>query len=157
MPVALVCLTPMASAAEGDLCSATEWMIASCQMDENQGRTVSFCANANKTRVTYTFGTRAHIEWRKSFSNRTPVYRWVDKATDTTYLGFRSSGYAYVFGIPQEKPGARAFLEVTHHERRVQTRTCTQNSFGAQTLKSSAIKEVPDDTVRNNGFVFPPH
>lgn len=131
-------------------------MVASCKLDENKNRTLSFCASADRETMLYRFGTRPTIELMKSFSSENPVFRWIDTATHTIYFGFRSSGYAYVFGVPQETLGAKAFLDVTNLNRPVMTHTCTGNSFGRKSIVSEAIKDIDDNLVRGSGFIFPP-
>lgn len=43
--------------------------------------------------------------------------RWLDLGTYTTYFGFNKGGYSYVLGVPEEKPGAVAFLDVKKMEK----------------------------------------
>lgn len=142
---------------KGHLCEPDESVVASCRLDDTRNRILSFCASADTKTIFYRFGTRPAIELTKNFSSKNPVFRWVDAATYTTYFGFRSSRYAYVFGVPQETLGAKAFLEVTDLNRPVMTRTCTENSFGEKTIISEAIKEVRGNVVRESVFLFPPH
>lgn len=107
--------------------------------------------------MTYRFGTKSKIELDAAFSSKAPISRWVDSATYTTYFGFRRAEYAYVFGVPQETFGAKAFLEVTKENRPHMSSECTDNSFGEKEMDSKAIQEVKDSVVRDNGFVFPPY
>lgn len=145
-----------ANESKDDLCEPDEIMVASCRLDEEKNRILSFCASADSKTMLYRFGTGSTIELMKSFSSENPVFRWVDAATYTTYFGFRSSGHAYVFGVPQETLGAKAFLEVTSLNRPAMTRTCTENSSGRKSIVSEAIKEVADNVVRGSDFLFPP-
>lgn len=85
-----------------------------------------------------------------------PLFRWVDKATYTTYFGFRTGEYGYVVGVPQQTFGAKAFLEVLKLNKTIMSKTCTANSFGSERLKSVAIKELEDGSVRAQHFSFPP-
>jgi hypothetical protein len=145
-----------ANESKEDLCGFGEVVVASCNSGEIKNRLLSFCGSADNKTIFYRFGTRSTIELIKAFSSKNPVFRWVDAATYTTYFGFRSSGYAYVFGVPQETLGAKAFLEVTSLNRPVMSRTCTDNSYGRKSIVSEAIKEVEDSEVRESGFLFPP-
>jgi hypothetical protein len=145
-----------ANESKADLCYADEYMIASCRLDEAKSRILSFCAGANNKIIFYRFGTVSMTELTRLCSSENPVFRWIDAATYTTYFGFRSSGYAYVFGVPQETLGAKAFLEVTSLNRSVMSRTCTDNSFGRKTIVSEAVREVEDSVVRGADFLFPP-
>jgi hypothetical protein len=146
-----------ANESKEDLCGSDEIMVASCSLNEKKNRILSFCASADKKTIFYRFGTKSTIELMKSFSIEKPVFRWVDAATYTTYFGFRSSGYSYVFGVPQEVLGARAFLEVTSLNKSVMSRTCTDNSFGRKSIMSEAVRDVEDSMVRGGGFLFPPN
>lgn len=146
----------VANDSKDNLCEPDEVIVASCRLDEKKNRVLSFCTSADSKTIFYRFGTRSTIELVRGFSSKNPVFRWVDAATYTTYFGFRSSGYAYVFGVPQETLGAKAFLEVTSLNRPVMSRTCTDNSYGRKSIISEAIKEVEDSDVRESGFLFPP-
>jgi hypothetical protein len=145
-----------AKESKDDLCEPDEIMIASCNLDEKINRTLSFCASTDNKKILYRFGTKSTIELIKGFSSENPVFRWIDTTTYTTYFGFRSSGYAYAFGVPQETLGAKAFLDVTNLNRPVMTHTCTGNSFGRKSIVSEAIKDIDDNLVRGSGFIFPP-
>lgn len=145
-----------ANAFEDDLCEFDEFVVASCRLGEIRNRLVSFCGSADAKTIFYRFGTEARIELIKGFSSGDPVFRRIDAATYTTYFGFRVSKYAYVFGVPQETLGAKAFLEVTGLNGDVMNRTCTGNSYGRKTVVSEAIEEVGDAVVRGFGYLFPP-
>ncbi|WP_139208485.1 MULTISPECIES: hypothetical protein [unclassified Pseudomonas] len=155
----LLMLSPTTTTAqepEANLCTPNEIMIASCRLDEKKQRTVSFCSSADQKRVTYRIGTVSTMEMDVTFPEDSRLYRWVDRATYTVYFGFRVMKYAYIFGVPQETFGAKAFLDVTKQDKDLMSRTCTSNSFGEKMLDSAAIQEVSDDLVRGNGFLFPP-
>ena len=145
-----------ANESKDDLCEPDEIMVASCRLDEKKNRILSFCASADSKTIFYRFGTGSTVELMKNFSSENPVFRWIDAATYTTYFGFRSSEYAYVFGVPQETLGAKAFLEVTSLNRSVMSRTCTDNSFGRKSIVSEAVREIEDSVVRGADFLFPP-
>lgn len=139
------------------LCEPNEVMIASCHLSERKNRIVSLCASADGAMVFYRIGKEQNMELVNGFSKRRVLSRWVDKATYTTYFGFRLPPYAYVLGVPQQTYGAKAFLDVYRDDKGIMLRVCTDNSFGETTFRSEAIREVPDDVVRGNGFLFPPH
>lgn len=142
--------------AETTLCKTDEIMIASCLLNEKKQRILSLCSSADKLNISYRFGTRSKVELDVIFSNKEPVSRWVDVTTYTTYFGFRLKEYAYVVGIPQERYGATAFLEVTKNDLGIMDRNCVENSFGEKNLRSDAIQDVEDELVRGNKFLFPP-
>lgn len=143
--------------AEISLCTSDEVMIASCNLNEKKNRVLSFCASPDKKIVNYRFGFSSKIELDAVFSSEAPLSRWVDVATYTVYLGFRRGKYSYVFGVPQETLGAKAFLDVARDNKDVISAECTDNSFGEKNLSSKAIQDVEDESVRNNGFLFPPN
>jgi len=151
-----LCVNVVAYGAEESLCNPDEILVASCRLNEKKDRYLSFCASVDKKTVTYRFGTESKIELDAIFSSNTPMFRWVDNATYTTYFGFRLAEYAYIFGVPQETLGAKAFLEVTKRNRPLMSRECTNNSFGEKELNSDAIQEVKDNVVRDSKFLFPP-
>jgi hypothetical protein len=101
-------------------------------------------------------GTVDNLEMEAAFSKDKPVARWVDEATYTTYLGFRVSRYGYSFGVPQQVYGAKAFVSITRDDMDLSTKDCGDNSFGDEHVKSVAIREVEDERVRGNRFIFPP-
>jgi hypothetical protein len=138
------------------LCDSDEIMVASCVLNEKKRRVLSFCSSADKKTIVYRFGVEQKIDLINDFSVRSPVSRWIDKWTYTTYLGFRVNEYSYVLGVPQEKYGARAFLEVAKNDVALMDRSCLENSFGEKDLDSEAIMDVEDRIVRDNKFLFPP-
>lgn len=142
--------------AEENLCTLDEVLIASCHLSEKKKRIISFCASADKNLVSYRFGLGSAVELDAVFSNEVPLSRWMDIATYTVYFGFRRGGYSYVFGVPQETLGAKAFLDVERGNKNVMSVDCTDNSFGEKNLNSKAIQDVEDESVRGNGFLFPP-
>ncbi|MCK1792054.1 hypothetical protein [Pseudomonas violetae] len=143
--------------AETTLCTTDEVMIASCHLNEKKNRILSFCSSADKKVVSYRFGLISKVELDAVFSSEAPLSRWVDTATYTVYLGFRRAKYSYVFGVPQETLGAKAFLDVAKDNKDLMSAECTDNSFGEKDLGSEAIHEVEDEFVRSNGFIFPPN
>lgn len=142
--------------AETSLCTSDEVMIASCHLKEKKNRTLSFCASSDKKKVSYRFGSNSKVELDTVFSIEGPLSRWVDVVTYTVYFGFRHGRYSYVFGVPQETLGAKAFLDVARDNKNVMSAECTDNSFGEKSLSSEAILEVEDGSIRNNKFLFPP-
>jgi hypothetical protein len=142
-------------AEEPNFCNESEILIAGCVLHEPRARSVSLCAASDRKTISYTFGTADKKELEHTFSRQRPLHRWMDTATYTTYLGFRISEYSYVFGIPSERYGVVAFLDVSRGSQRLMTKLCTQNSFGEGQLNSEAVREIDDASVRNNGFIFP--
>jgi hypothetical protein len=152
-------LSQISFAGEADphLCRDREIKIAGCQLAETKARLLSFCATSDRKTIFYRFGSRSNLEMEQIFTSENPLHRWVDKATYTTYLGFRVSAYSYVFGVPQETIGARAFIGVEKNQEEIMSRLCTQNSFGEKQLRSKVIREADDENIRNNNFIFPPY
>lgn len=143
--------------AETSLCTSDEVMVASCHLNEKKNMVLSFCANPDKKTVNYRFGFSSKIELDAVFSSEAPLSRGVDVAAYTVYLGFRRGKYSYFFGVPQEALGAKAFLDVAMNYKDVMSAECTDNSFGEKSSSSKAIQNVEDESVRNNGFLFPPN
>lgn len=143
-------------ASEDISCFKNETLIAGCHLDEQKQRSVSLCSSANKETITYRFGTPEKDEMAQTFRATRPLFRWIDKATYTTYFGFRTGEYGYVVGVPQQTFGAIAFLEVLKLNKTIMSKTCTANSFGSERLKNVAIKELDDGSVRAQHFSFPP-
>ncbi|OQR29573.1 hypothetical protein BWR59_19075 [Pseudomonas sp. Bc-h] len=149
-----LCVAAQATADEANLCIREETYIGGCHLAEKKSRLLSFCTQGRN--VIYRIGSEKKLEMEYVFSKEKPLTRWVDKATYTTYFGFRSGRYGYSFGVPQQTFGARAFLEVTLGNQTVMSRRCTQNSFGKDDLESEAIREADDAKIRISGFIFPP-
>lgn len=141
---------------ERGLCSAAEINVASCET--TKGKFASICA-AQGGLVYYKFGSYSRVELDVEFSAKKTIFRWVDLNTYITFFGFNRGGYSYVFGVPQETLGATAFLIVRKAGERFsydETFTCISNSFGEKNLRSKAIHDVEDESVRRGGFLFPP-
>lgn len=143
-------------ASEETLCNANEIMIASCQIDEQKFRKLSICSAQDKETIVYRFGKKKKIEMSVIFSRKNRLNRWSDIGTYTTYFGFRKGDYGYSFGVPQQTYGAKAFLDITWRDKLIQSHNCMSNSFGETNLLNDAVFEVPDDSIRNNKFLFPP-
>lgn len=159
LSLAFVCISftsGTVSASEDISCVKNETLIAGCHLDEQKQRSVSLCSSADKETITYRFGTPEKDEMTQTFRATRPLFRWVDKATYTTYFGFRTGEYGYVVGVPQQTFGAKAFLEVLKLNKTIMSKTCTANSFGSERLKNVAIKELDDGSVRAQHFSFPP-
>jgi hypothetical protein len=145
-----------AVADERNLCRAVEVNVASCET--TNGKYASICA-AREGLVYYRFGGYSKVELDVEFSAGRQIFRWVDLNTYITFFGFNRGGYSYVFGVPQETLGATAFLVVKKAGERFsydENFTCKSNSFGEKDINSEAIKDVEDERVRGNGFLFPP-
>lgn len=149
----------VAESNDENLCKSSEIEVASCQLEGRYKKIISICASEQKELVSYYFGTKNKIELNVEFSSGSKIYRWRDAATYVTFIGFNRNEYSYVFGIPQETFGAKAFLLVKKSKDPLDfnsPRLCTSNSFGEKSLQSSAIEDVDDKTVRSEGFLFPP-
>ena len=149
-------LSTYAYSSEETLCKADEIMIASCQIDEKKSRNLSICSDSDKEKIIYRFGRKNNIEMSVIFSRENRLSRWLDIGTYTTYFGFRKGDYGYSFGVPQQTYGAKAFLDITWKDRLIQNHDCVGNSFGETNLLSAAVLDVPDGSIRDNNFLFPP-
>lgn len=134
------------------LCTEDEKILASCDFNRKK---ISFCADADGKSIHYRYGTSLSTELQVQFTSRKPLSRWVDAATYTTYLGFRQGKYIYLFGIPEERPNANAFLDIYKDNILIKSMSCIGNSLGEKALASGAIRDVDDSVVRGNYFLFP--
>jgi len=139
-----------------NLCDSGRDTIFTCRLDNGGRAVISLCKGRTPLTVDYRRRTIGGVESKIVFDRDKPIFRWVDAATYTTYFGFKQSRDSYVFGNPQEKFGARAFLEVSMDTESVKTFRCHENSFGEKDYDSPAIIDVADEMVRGGGFEFPP-
>lgn len=150
----------VAKSNDESLCGERDVEVASCLLPGKGRRVVSICANEKNSGVAYYFGTKNKIEFRVNFSSQRKLYRWQDKETYVVFFGFNKNGYSYVFGVPQETLGARAFLLKKKSEDLLDfsaPKFCVSNSFGNKNLISVAIGDVSDSAVRDKEFAFPPN
>jgi hypothetical protein len=136
-------------------CSPNETMIASCTLTGKYKRVAVFCANKKTDRIYYFFKRKGRVELKVEFSVSRKLKRWVDQWTYTTYFGFGQGKYDYVLGVPEEKPGAVAFLNIKKNGESLSLNNCDSNSFGDKDIKSNSIEDVLDATVRDSNFRFP--
>ncbi|MDQ9206502.1 hypothetical protein QBS70_20820 [Cronobacter sakazakii] len=94
-----------------DVCNDEEKLVASCDLPGKTSRTAAFCAGKNNEVIYYFKESRA-IKFKIKFNPERKLKRWLDLGTYTTYFGFNNASYTYVLGVPEEKPGALAFLEI---------------------------------------------
>ncbi len=136
-------------------CHSKEVAIATCQAD-SEDKIFSFCANIPGDGVRYRSGTKSEITYERHFSNKDPLSRWTDLATYTVYLGFRDKEFTYVLAVPEERNDAVAILEILKNNETSKRYRCEDNSFGEKMYSSKSIKDVEDEKVRGNRFIFPP-
>ncbi|MBT8765825.1 hypothetical protein [Metapseudomonas boanensis] len=153
---ALLFFASVAFGKDADLCDANEIMIASCFFDEPQRRILSICADKGGEEIFYRFGRKDKVELSTAFSRNKKISRWIDLGTYTTYFGFRVGKYSYIFGIPEEAYGAKAFLKVKKNQDEIMSRECTENTFGEKLMAAPSINDVDDEIIRDSGFIFPP-
>lgn len=153
--VCLLTLTEENTATAGELCHSKEVAIATCQAD-SEDKIFSFCANIPGDDVRYRSGTKSEITYERHFSNKDPLSRWTDLATYTVYLGFRDKEFTYVLAVPEERNGAVAILEILKNNETSKRYRCEDNSFGEKMYSSKSIKDIEDEKVRGNRFIFPP-
>ncbi len=152
------CFSLSVESAEKDLCLLDEVKVAGCETTKN--RFASICSSKSGGRVSYRFGRLSKVELDVLFREGREIFRWVDLNTYITFFGFSNGGYSYVFGVPQETYGARAYLHVqktgsvfTYGD----TLMCLSNSFGEKMFQGGAIVDVSDESVRTDrGLIFPP-
>lgn len=150
-----VVLIMFAHQAYSSECSADETVVSSCTLPGKTPRVAAFCANKNNSTIYYSFEKNNQTELRVDFSTTRKLKRWVDKWTYTTYFGFSQGKYDYILGVPEEKPNAVAFLNIKKDGKSISTSNCNSNSFGEKDIKNFNIEDVPDSSVRDNGFKFP--
>lgn len=156
----LICTSVAAEESDKNLCRISEIEIASCTLEGKHKKILSICASNKKESISYYFGTKNNIELNVNFTSSSKLYRWQDTDTYVTFIGFNRGGYSYVFGVPQETLDAKAFLLVKKSNAPLNLnspRLCTSNSFGDKNMMSSAIADVDDKVVRNEGLIFPPN
>lgn len=151
----LIVLLMSAFNAYSDECNVGEVLVASCVLPGKTQRVAVFCANKKNNTVYYFFRKGAVKNLTVNFNVSSKLKRWLDQGTYTTYFGFKRGGYSYVLGVPEESPGALAFLDVKKDGVTITSKECNENSFGEKDIKSNAIEDVPDSSVRDNGFKFP--
>ncbi|MBA6096439.1 hypothetical protein H4C80_04670 [Pseudomonas juntendi] len=139
-----------------NLCDSGRDTIFTCRLGDGKRSVISLCKGRAPLTVDYRRGTIGGVESKIVFDRDKPIFRWVDVATYTTYFGFEQSRDSYVFGNPQEKFGARAFLEISKDGELVSMFRCHENSFGKKDYDSPAVIDVADEVVRGGGFEFPP-
>jgi hypothetical protein len=136
-------------------CNTNETLIASCSLSGKVQRVAAFCANKKDNTLYYTFKNKSVAELVVHFNSGNKLKRWVDLGTYTTYFGFNQGAYSYVLGVPEERPGVSAFLDVKKNGSTVSSKKCDSNSFGEKDIKNNSIEDVLDSSVRDNGFKFP--
>jgi len=135
-------------------CNFDETLIASCNFSGETNRKAIFCEkNGESTR--YFFKKNDHIELEEKFYSTNKLKRWKDLGTYTTYFGFNKGAYSYILGVPEERPGVVAFLDVRKNGKTISSKECDSNSFGNKDIKSKSIEDVPDSGIRDNNFRFP--
>lgn len=82
-----------------------------------QKKVAMFCANNNVVRYLFRDINNGNAELEVKFNAQNKLKRWLDLGTYTTYFGFNNGAYSYVLGVPEEKPGVVAFLDVKKMER----------------------------------------
>lgn len=135
-------------------CNVEEKLVASCDLPGEIKRTAAFCADKNN-KIKYYFKESHAIKFKIEFNSERKLKRWLDLGTYTTYFGFNNASYTYVLGVPEEKPGALAFLEIKKNGKTISSKECSSNSFGEKNIESDSIEDVPDSVVRGDFFKFP--
>lgn len=106
-----------ASYAYADYCGINEALVASCNLSGGIPHTAAFCINTKSDTVLYTFKKGSVPELTVEFNQKRKLKRWLDLGAYTNYLGFDKGAYSYVLRVPEEKPGAVAFLDVKKMEK----------------------------------------
>ena len=137
-------------------CPSGQKLIAECSLPGKVERKALICYSLEKpTSLTYFFKRKGHVELEVKFSEKNKLKRWTDETTYTRYFGFYRGSYSYTIGVPQETPGALAFLDVKNGDTLLSTTDCLSNSFGEKDVAHPYIENVPDLKVRENHFKFP--
>lgn len=137
-------------------CDVDEVFIASCEISGAEKKVAMFFAsNKNTARYVFKKVDTNSIELEVNFDAKNKLKRWLDLGTYTTYLGFNKGSYSYVLGIPEEKPGVVAFLDIKKNGKTISSKECLSNSFGEKNIKSDSVEDVLDSSVRDNNFRFP--
>lgn len=135
-------------------CNTDEKLVAFCDLAGEPKRSAAICAN-EKQGVSYYFKQGNTVELKVDFNSNRKLKRWVDLGTYTVYFGFNNGVYSYTLGVPEERPGALAFMDVKKEGITISSHECSSNSFGETNIKSNSIENVSDSSVRDNGFKFP--
>ncbi|EPF6109374.1 hypothetical protein R2970_001854 [Enterobacter cloacae] len=137
-------------------CGVDETLVASCELSGAEKKLAMFCANNNNA-VRYIFRNinNGNVELEFKFNAKNKLKRWLDLGTYTTYFGFNKGTYSYVLGVPEEKPGVVAFLDVKKNGKTISSKECSSNSFGEKNIRNNSIEDVLDSSVRDNAFKFP--
>ena len=137
-------------------CPSGQKLIAECSLPGKVERKALICYSQEKpTSLTYFFKRKDHVELEVNFSEKNKLKRWTDEATYTRYFGFHRGSYSYTIGVPQETPGALAFLDIKKEDNLLSTTDCLSNSFGEKDVVHPYIENIPDVKVRGNHFKFP--
>ena len=136
-------------------CKTNEILIASCNLSGKTSSYAAICAHKDSHEIYYVFQKKSTPELVVNFSKNKKLSRWVDLGTYTTYFGFKQGSYSYIIGIPEERPGAVAFMDIKKDGVKISSIDCNSNSFGDKNIKSISIKDISDDFVRSNRFEFP--
>lgn len=152
--VILLFITNSAYAIDG--CPSGQKLIAECTLPGKIERRALICYTLEKPiSLTYYFKKNGHVDLEVNFSDKNKLKRWVDDATYTRYFGFHRGSYSYTIGVPQETPGALAFLDIKKAGALLSTTDCLSNSFGEKDIAHPYIENIPDIKVRENNFKFP--
>lgn len=143
----------ISKAEDESLCNSDETMIATCDL-KTEKSSRSICGIGDET-VFYRSGTREHLDFAIEFNPPSPITRWIDLGTYTTYFGYRDGERAYILGVPEEKHGALAFLVSRKKNESEDMIECHENSFGDKKYPSKAIKDIDDDYARENKLWLP--
>lgn len=145
---------------EPSLCTSDEVHVVSCEIESHKKNIISICANSNDGGKTYDnarylFGKKNNIqlEYRvRKNDSKNKIYRGVDNGTYTTYFGFQNNAYFYVIGVPEERFGAKTFLNIYKNDSIVSSLQCKTNSFGMKDLQTNLFTMV-DGKELSNGKV----
>lgn len=149
---------------EPSLCKSFEVSVVSCEVEGRQKKIISICASSDdhgKTfnNVRYLFGQKNNIQLEYSVTQsdtKNKMYRGVDNGTYTTFFGFKNGAYFYVIGIPEERYGAKTFLNIYKYDKNISSLQCKTNSFGMKNLQTNLFTEVDGMELSDGKVVFLP-
>ena len=138
-------------------CPSGERLVAECALPSKKlEKKALICYRTTQPiSLTYYFKRGQNVELEVKFNELNKLKRWLDKGTYTRYFGFSRGSYAYVIGVPEEKPGAVAFIDIKKDKSLLSSTDCLTNSFGDKDVEHPYIAIIQDEIVRANNFEFP--
>lgn len=146
---------------EPTLCKSFEVNVVSCEVEGRKKKVISICAGSSDNgrtfdNIRYLFGQKNNIQLEysvKQNNTKSKMYRGVDNGTFTTYFGFKNGEYFYVIGVPEERYGAKAFLNIFKNNEIITSLQCKTNSFGMKNIQSNLLTTVDGNELADGNVV----